>query len=118
MIGIGLVLLTACIFLCIFIYRQRALLRDSKKALHAINAQSLDDNAYLNAIAALIRRHAISKNKQCSGLQGEQWQQHLLRYMPEDIAMLLAISRYKNTSDIDRQALHAAALLYIKGKAK
>lgn len=89
--------------------------REALTLLINISQQGLDDKAYLDELAKLTRRFAISKQPKSSQLSGEQWHNFLSAYMPVKDAKAIALSRYQLQTNIDRESLLKSCEKLIKG---
>ncbi len=104
-----------------FVIKKRAYRKAALKELDLLGTAALDPNAYIESVAAIIRRTAICTEKNQSGvtrvaqLQGKAWQEYLQQAMPAEQAQIIAVSRYQPVQSLDGQALQKAAREWIKG---
>lgn len=103
-----------------FVIRKKAYRKAALRELDQLNAAMLQPEAYIESVAAIIRRTAICTEKlyaKTSGiakLQGIAWQEYLQLAMPAEQARIIAISRYQPVQQLDTDALHSAAQQWIK----
>lgn len=79
--------------------------------------RSLDKAAtevYLRQVAELVKATALVKYPETASMTGTQWQQFLSKAMAEDIAQLLAVSRYQANPQFDATALQEAVARWIR----
>lgn len=103
-----------------FVIQKRAYRKAALKELENLDATTFGPDAYIESVAAIIRRTAIhtekmqTKTTTVAQLQGKQWQEYLQQAMPTEQAQIIAVSRYQPVKALDASALQQAAAQWIK----
>lgn len=89
-------------------YRRQAL--QTLKVLY----RTQNDTAFLHGTAELLKHTALQKDPATAKLSGEQWQQYLQAFMPQESAQLIAVARYQPQPQINKEAVYQAAMQWIR----
>ena len=115
-----IILLAGSVAFYHLVIKKRAYRKAALKELFLLDSSTLSDTAYIESVAAIIRRTAIcteklhKKTSAVAKLQGNAWQDYLQQTMPVEQARIIAISRYQPVQTLDAQALQQAAEQWIK----
>ena len=98
-------------------WKKNAYRRQALTTLKTLQQKQLDQAATITALATLLRQTAIAaKLANAQSINGKEWADILQQHMPDDVAQLLALSRYQKQPDcqLDDSALYRGVQTWIK----